>query len=179
MTSEQLAQLKSWTPQERVKHFWDKKLKGEINISQYAEAVKFCSSLEREDKKLEPKDDSHEAGEAVDVLMPPDTVSRGSEHVGGEALAQAFGGYIVHEEPEEAPEKKLSQKARLLKLLQDMQWQNTNEIQRVVYGAEHLGSARVAARIADLKKDGWKIEGQDVTATLYEYRLELGQFKLV
>ena len=45
-----------------------------------------------------------------------------------------------------------SQTDRLYNLLSDGQPHRTDEIQRVVYGDDHLGLARVGARIFDIKK---------------------------
>ena len=46
-------------------------------------------------------------------------------------------------------------------------------IQRVVYGADHLGSARIAARVADLRAKGHEIEGKKhlQKPTIFMYRL--------
>jgi hypothetical protein len=47
---------------------------------------------------------------------------------------------------------KESQTDRLYALLKDGMPRRTDEILRVVYGGEHLGIARIGARIADLKE---------------------------
>lgn len=67
----------------------------------------------------------------------------------------------------------MSQAKRLYALLADHQWHDTPEIQRYVYGGDHLGSARIAARIADLKADGHEIEGKKhpENPAIYLYRL--------
>lgn len=52
-----------------------------------------------------------------------------------------------------------SQAARLLKLLSDGQPHSTIEIMEKVYGGEHLGISRAAARIYDLKAKGHDITG--------------------
>jgi hypothetical protein len=44
----------------------------------------------------------------------------------------------------------MTQTARLLQLLKNYKPHNTVEILREVYGSEHLGIARIGARIADL-----------------------------
>jgi len=48
----------------------------------------------------------------------------------------------------------MTQTARLLQLLKDHKPHRTDEILREVYGSEHLGIARIGARINDLKKLG-------------------------
>lgn len=64
-----------------------------------------------------------------------------------------------------------SQKDRLLTLLADYNWHSTPSIQIAVYGANHLGIARVAARVNDLKNDGHDIESRKITQAIWEYRL--------
>jgi hypothetical protein len=46
----------------------------------------------------------------------------------------------------------MSQADNLYKLLSDYRPHRTDEILRVVYGSQHLGIARIGARVADLKK---------------------------
>ncbi len=67
-----------------------------------------------------------------------------------------------------------SQKARLYNLLVDGEWHATDEIQKVVYGKDHLGVARIAARIHDLKKDGYRIESVTMAGTLWQYKMITG-----
>lgn len=64
-----------------------------------------------------------------------------------------------------------SQKSRLLKLLQDKEWHSTPEIQEVVYGGSHLGCSRIAARADDLRRDGYTIQSQKVSRSIWKYRL--------
>ena len=68
----------------------------------------------------------------------------------------------------------VSQEQRLFELLSDFNPHRTDEILQVVYGSEHLGIARIGARIADLKKKGHKIQGfrDPQHSTLYFYQLE-------
>jgi hypothetical protein len=67
----------------------------------------------------------------------------------------------------------MTQTERLLQLLKDGQPHRTDEILREVYGSEHLGIARVGARIADLKKLGHHIVGyhDPQNRKLYTYKL--------
>lgn len=68
--------------------------------------------------------------------------------------------------------KRLSQADRLLNLLKDGKEHGTPEIQIAVYGANHLGSARIAARAHDLRKRGYTIHTRE-EGTICYYRLEV------
>ena len=75
----------------------------------------------------------------------------------------------------------LSQKEKLYNLLKDGNPHRTDEIVAKVYGGEHLGLARVGARIWDLKRDGYEIKGEKdkQQPTLYYYQMILsGQTRL-
>jgi hypothetical protein len=67
----------------------------------------------------------------------------------------------------------MTQTERLLQLLKDYHPHRTDEILREVYGSEHLGIARVGARIADLKKLSHHIIGyhDPQNRKLYVYKL--------
>jgi hypothetical protein len=67
----------------------------------------------------------------------------------------------------------MTQAERLLQLLKDGLPHRTDEILREVYGSEHLGIARIGARIADLKKLGHHIIGyhDPENSRLYIYKL--------
>lgn len=65
-----------------------------------------------------------------------------------------------------------TQKERLLSLLKDGKWHDTIEINRLVYGGEHLTQSRIAARINDLKNDGYDFEpARRKYGKVFEYRL--------
>lgn len=71
-------------------------------------------------------------------------------------------------------EEKKSQAERLYNLLQDGQAHSTIEIMERVYGNDHLGLARVGARIYDVKKRyGVEVEGRkdNERKSIYWYRL--------
>jgi hypothetical protein len=54
----------------------------------------------------------------------------------------------------------------------DYEWHTTREICNVVYGSEYFGGSRYAARIRDLKDDGWEItDAEHISGSLYRYRL--------
>jgi len=67
----------------------------------------------------------------------------------------------------------MTQAERLLQLLKDHRPHNTLEILRKVYGSEHLGLARIGARVNDLKKLGHHIIGyhDPENRKLYVYKL--------
>ena len=76
----------------------------------------------------------------------------------------------------------LSQKELLYNLLSDQRPHRTDQIQRVVYGRNHLGLARVGARIYDIKQEydvtitGWHDEKKP---SLYWYQMTINPTKLV
>jgi hypothetical protein len=53
--------------------------------------------------------------------------------------------------------KRETQTSKLLKLLSDGYEHSTQEIQLVCYGADHLGTARIASRVDDLRRKGHEI----------------------
>ena len=67
----------------------------------------------------------------------------------------------------------MSQTSRLLDLLKSGRWIRTDYILEAVYGDDHLGIARIGARIADLKNRGAVIEGRrdPKKPSLYWYRM--------
>jgi hypothetical protein len=67
----------------------------------------------------------------------------------------------------------MTQTERLLELLRDHQPHRTDEILLKVYGSEHMGIARIGARIADLKNLGHNITGyhDPRNRKLYVYKL--------
>lgn len=68
---------------------------------------------------------------------------------------------------------KRSQAQRLLELLQDGEPHSTVEIMERVYGGDHLGLARVGARVWDLKTKGHEIVGwkDKERPTLFWYQM--------
>ena len=69
---------------------------------------------------------------------------------------------------------KESQTSKLLDLLDDGYPHSTVEIQQKVYGGDHLGCARIASRISDLRKQGHlipKAEPDKHNPTISWYRL--------
>lgn len=67
----------------------------------------------------------------------------------------------------------MSQSERILALLMDGQDHSTHEICERVYGSEHLGCARIGARVHDLRAKGHNIVGRKhpLIKTAYLYKL--------
>ena len=67
----------------------------------------------------------------------------------------------------------MSQRERLLDLLKDGEPHSTIEILNEVYGVEHYGVARISARIIELRREGYLIDGwkDKEKKTVYWYRL--------
>lgn len=68
----------------------------------------------------------------------------------------------------------VSQAKRLYDLLFDGCWHETPEILRIVYGSEHLGIARISARVHDIKKysDVEAVESEPTEReTVWKYRM--------
>lgn len=68
-------------------------------------------------------------------------------------------------------EIKLSQKERLKLILQDGCIHTVPELIKAVYGLGGPSSARLAARICDLRKDGYTINSDSLTATKWWYQM--------
>lgn len=68
-----------------------------------------------------------------------------------------------------------SQTKKLEDLLLDYKPHRTDEIMRVVYGGDHLGVARIGARINDLKKKGYNIP----TATRDKFKNTLYWYQII
>lgn len=70
---------------------------------------------------------------------------------------------------------KLSQAEKLRRLLSDGQAHSTVDIMEKVYGGSHLGIARVASRIHDLRSKGHEIEGWKDTnnPAIYWYQMKV------
>lgn len=64
-----------------------------------------------------------------------------------------------------------TQKQKLKEVLKDGHWHDTVEILGRVYGQDQSGIARIAARISDLKKDGYGIESERKNGSIWQYRL--------
>jgi hypothetical protein len=180
MTNEQLDQLKAMDHQTRFRKYTPMLISGKITEEAY-DAVFTIPYVGNGDFRLGSSRPVQDGGEAPDNggaephmgSSGPDTGVESDQVVG--LLLKEFGGReITGSTTSPNPVKGKSQKARLHKLLSDGEWHSTDEIQKVVYGGDHMGLARVAARVFDLKKDGYLIQSCKLAGTIWEYKMTTG-----
>ena len=194
MNDVQLAQLKAMSPAGRIGHYLKKKIAGEISAEKYDQCIAFALSLE--DKTINDEgtamvvdtrqtNDVRELEQAGSTTMDSsgERCEQAQQPVGGErtitgmefvdslSLPVVADGTFYQRRSEEMENTGSSQKAKLLKLLLDGEFHATPQIQEVVYGSNHLGCARIAARADDLRRDGYIIESRKISRTIWEYRL--------
>ena len=145
MTSEELQKLRQMTPAEIARKYVQSVISGTITKQQYDWLL------------LQGKTPSNK--EAVQVVKPD---QKNYDEV-VQTIVEEFGGREI----------KVSQKERLKLLLSDGLWHDTPEIQNAVYGKNHLGVARIAARIKDLKDEGCIIECKNVENKIWAYKMTL------
>ncbi|MFA6097578.1 MAG: hypothetical protein WC788_08215 [Candidatus Paceibacterota bacterium] len=71
---------------------------------------------------------------------------------------------------------KTSQTQKVYELLKDGKAHRTDEIMALCYGSDHLGLARIGARIFDIKREyGVEIEGwkDETTPSLFWYQMKV------
>lgn len=186
MTQEEIVKVKAMTVPERIRHFLPKLRGNLITENQYAALLRFgtvaqhqetscVGSSHKEDQELQPV--------SVEIATTNESVQYDAEDPLS-SLAREFGGYVVSEsqnvECRRTSEKTnhpshctgRSQKQRLLEVLSDGNWHSTTYITETVYGSEHLGLARVAARVDDLRKEGHKVISRKKEGSIWEYRIE-------
>lgn len=152
MTTEQLAELRKMTAGEIARKYTPMLIRGQIKREQYD----WLMSQGIKEKPLEAKNKTqeNESNESVD------TVSQ----------------FTTHESQEDGR----TQKQKLEDFLEDGCWKSTIEIRDHVYGGDHLSMARIAARVYDLKQDGYEIESRKKQGNIWEYRkVRGGQGSLV
>ena len=187
----QLAQLKAMSQSERLGYYFKKLVNKEITREQYDKAIKFLAKLADEETYQEGeilvggdggtgnRDSGADAGRPIEYSVSES--GRGHADATDDRDERPISSmeFVSQLSPTASsdgtthPERKsgVSQKARLLDLLSDGEWHNTPSIQCAVYGANHLGVARIAARIQDLKDEGYTIESNKVNASIWEYRM--------
>lgn len=189
MNTAQLAQLTAMTQSERLGYYLKKLVNKDISKEQYDKAIKFVATLPNpspieapgEVRTYDGQPETHNEGEArcddyrtqaretftQEPFSAP--VERDDKSVFPRCADDVIEpGTTTHKDKKDGK----SQKAKLLDLLLDYQWHTTREICKVVYGSEHFGGSRYAARIRDLKDDGWDItDAEHVEGTIYQYRL--------
>jgi len=192
MLDSQLAQLKSMSPAGRISHYLKKKISGEITSQKYDECIAFALSLENPPVNEEGGTVGADHGASPEAVecegntnvvssdtryvqtrrdAHSDTQSTQVEFVDSFPLPLDSDGTVRPKPDPSVENQSNSQKARLLTLLSDYEWHDTPNIQVAVYGANHLGIARVAARVNDLKNDGHDIESRKITQAIWSYRL--------
>lgn len=186
MTPAEREQIISMSPAGRIAHYLKKKIAGDINSAQYDAILEVVLRLpyttvvaqgseirtdigeQREnDIRSESVSDSgrSDIGHAPEQNTDtPSVECSSSQFISGLTDVPTVSGHSTAKD-------NTSQKQKLLTLLSDYEWHTTPQIQIAVYGANHLGIARVAARINDLKQDGHDIESRKVTQSIWEYRL--------
>ena len=187
MNDGEFAQLKAMSKLARLNHYLKKKIAGEITAEKYEQCIAFALSLEDKETQEEsgtngtnPREQRNghslpwiEADKALhetERFITPESFVAQMERpdqstfpaVANDATNISSGG----NDPSNT-----SQKSKLLKLLMDGEFHATPEIQEVVYGSNHLGCARIAARADDLRRDGHIIESRKISRTIWEYRL--------
>jgi biotin operon repressor len=145
MTKEQLAQLKKMTRSQIARKYTPLRTKGVITHAQYMYLMSQAS-----DKTEQTQIDT-----AVEIYK------------------HEFGGVEVSDQTthtDKAVGK--TQKARLLNLLMDGKWHDTNDIMLRVYRVDDkVGRCAIPQRIYDLRKEGHAIEKAHIKSNLYKYRL--------
>lgn len=123
----------------------------------------------------------HDGG-ASGVLQIVEETNRDAQGDNVDYLLRSFGGRLLPSDSNGAGDtvvgkndiprlESKSQRERLLILLSDGNWHNTPEIQEKVYGQNHLGVARIASRICDLRGDGHMIEARKITRSIWAYKM--------
>lgn len=189
MTPAEREQIISMSPAGRISHYLKKKIAGEITSAQYDAILEVVLRLPyttvipkdsetRTDIGEQPQDqrglvqvqceDEMGRNEAeIFVKQNTDTPPvecSSEEFISGLSDVSTVSGHSTAKD-------NTSQKQRLLTFLSDHEWKTTPQIQVAVYGANHLGVARIGARVNDLKNDGYKIESRKVTQSIWEYKL--------
>lgn len=173
MTTTEVEQFKQMTHSEVIKKYHRMLINGSITKPKYEEVLRAHQKLTCHAKTANGLLHDHEGGTTPAAApleslsprpLPPSSASNEGES--RESLPLQGGG-TSHTDPKRG----ISQKSRLLNLLNDRNWHDTMEIAREVYGYAHGGIYRVAARIFDIKKDGHQIESKKVSKTIYAYRL--------
>lgn len=87
-----------------------------------------------------------------------------------EAIASRIGGTVTAH-PDRGAGR--TQKDRLLRILSDGEPHTTPEIAKEVYNRDQAGICRIAARINDLKNEGFRIQSQKIKGSIWQYQLSV------
>ena len=154
MKPEQIEQLKQMSVMDRVRKYLPLLQNGKITQKQYDYILEIKNEVIPKNsggvssKNSQGNKNTGYVGEIGEIT---------------ETIIREFGG-------KEVESGKTSQKERLLALLGDGEWHTTPEIQEQVYGANHLGVARIASRVSDLRKEGYDIESKKYDKSIWMYR---------
>lgn len=183
MTPAEREQIISMSPAGRISHYLKKKIAGEITSAQYDAILEVVLRLPYTTVVAQGSEIRRDIGEQrggydgtneVGLGNAVGTTEQNTDTPSVECTSEEFVSRLAYVPtvPRESGKKDdKSQKQRLLTFLSDNEWKTTPQIQVAVYGANHLGVARIAPRILDLKNDGHKIESRKVTQSIWEYRL--------
>ena len=191
MTTSQLEQVKAMSHDERVAKFKPMRDSGRIDLKQYIYVVSCIPYTQTHEESGTMGTDTRQTNDVRELEQAGSTTMDSSgerceqtqQPVGGErtitgmefvdslSLPVVADGTVRTKPDHTVEDTGTSQKQRLLTLLADYEWHSTPQIQIAVYGANHLGIARVAARINDLKNDGHDIESKKITQAIWSYRL--------
>lgn len=167
MTTEQLDALKAMPPGARISLLLRKKIENNWSQEQYAAILR---QTHVPDTRIS---DAPSIGEDENNPLLDEVCEAGSESrpTSGEADVPFPPHTDVASHP--IATKGLSQKARILELLQDGNVHSTVEIMNRVYRiGEERGNCNIKARIHELRQEGHDIpEAIHIKGTLYGYRL--------
>lgn len=179
MTNDQEEILRSMTRAEISMKYAPMLAAGKITNQQFDYVLKFAdtkfdagnSSTQRSDRNNGQLEDGVQRQETIEDNSENHSQMSHNESDGiVRDLLECFGGReTTHTEIKEG----LSQKARLLAILHNYKTHTTPDLLEKVYGDQHLGIARLAARINDLKKDGYLIESKKQGKSVWSYRLAI------
>lgn len=193
MNEVQLAQLKAMSQSQRLGYYFKKLVTGQITREQYEKAIRFAASLPS------PVEDTptHQEGTLVvasdgesgdwtngangERPVPLDVSESGrgqpcetpTREQSGDEMERTSSVSLPTSTDGAHPDRRkgMSQKDRIIEFLSDGNWHTTPEIQTAVYGANHLGSAAIPSRVAELNKPKKIIESRPVTRGIWKYRM--------
>lgn len=186
MSPEQLIQLKAMSYDERVAKYKPLRNAGRVSLKDYAYIIYSLpyTSLEEAPGEVRAEirqsgvergglgEGTQDGGNADEPISQESFITPLEQH--DKSVLSGCADVQPKLDINRASEDKAgSQKERLLRMLQDGQWHDTPSIQREVYGADHLGVARIGARADDLRNDGHTIESKKVSKSVWSYRLKI------
>jgi len=173
----------------RIRKYYPLLLKGEINQDQYERVIHFKTIAVRDPEVISSEAFISGFGGVEDTegiqSKRSDICGDEEEYIYSNELekkirAHGFENEITRKTTHPRRVSGLSQKNKLLTLLKTCHtWVETPAIQKAVYGGDHLGSARIPARICELRKEGYEIESRKVEGSIWAYRLKESVFSRI